>query len=213
MAILAHAGAHGERSPVSFDTPSNRLLGFNGPWKPAANPESTLDVLFVCTGNICRSPTAERLAIAYTAARGIEGLHVSSAGTRAVIGSPIHPVAATVLRELGGDATEFSARQLSPRIASQANLIITMTKAHRDAVLTLSPRHMKRTFTLSELSWLASNFAWTGLPDLAEARTQLSSHGTQDIPDPIGQSLDVFATVGSLIADLLPPVLELCRAR
>ena len=56
-----------------------------------------MHVLFVCTGNICRSPTAERLAVAYAARHGIADFTSSSAGTHAVIGHPIHPDAAAVL--------------------------------------------------------------------------------------------------------------------
>lgn len=170
-----------------------------------------MHILFVCTGNICRSPIAERLAVAYCAARQFEGLRFSSAGTRAVIGSPMHPEAAATLRELGGEVAQFSARQLSPRIASAADLIVTMTMAQRDAVLTLSPRHMKRTFTLVEACRLASEFEVGDIRSLAELRPQLQFRGLSDIPDPIGQSAELFATVGLEIANLLPPVLELCR--
>src|SRR3954468_20311151 len=70
-----------------------------------------LHVLFVCTGNICRSPTAERLALAYSAGSNFENFTASSAGTRAVTGHPIEPVAACVLEKLGGDASDFAARR------------------------------------------------------------------------------------------------------
>ena len=53
----------------------------------------------VCTGNICRSPTAERLAAAYAVQNGNPDITASSAGTRAVIGHPIHPDAAVVLED------------------------------------------------------------------------------------------------------------------
>ncbi|MBO0679011.1 low molecular weight phosphatase family protein [Mycolicibacterium sp. S2-37] len=171
-----------------------------------------LHVLFVCTGNICRSPTAERLAAACGAQLGIEDFTTSSAGTRAVIGHPIHHEAALVLEQLGGDASGFAARHLSPRIAAGADLILTMTKAHRDAVLELAPQMLHRSFTLREAAHLITTCGAMSLADLSALRSQLDPDDVMDIPDPIGQSPDVFALVGSEIAGLLPPVLELCRS-
>ncbi len=108
-----------------------------------------MHVLFVCTGNICRSPTAERLTCAFAAEHGL-GLNASNAGTRAVIGYGMEPTAAEVLRSMGGDPEEFRARQLSPAIVGDADLILTMTTRHRDRVLSESPQAMRRTFTLLE---------------------------------------------------------------
>jgi len=170
-----------------------------------------MHILFVCTGNICRSPTGERLAAAYAAHHGMPNFMASSAGTRAVIGHPIHREAAVVLEELGGDASEFAARQLKSKIASSADLIIAMTSAHRDIVLEAAPRQLSRTFTLTEAARLASMDGAETLADLAALRRRLTANEKADIPDPIGQSPEVFAAVGSQIAELLPPILELCR--
>lgn len=171
---------------------------------------AVLRLLFVCTGNICRSPTAERLAVAYGYRLGIPDFEASSAGTRAVIGHPIQEDAARVLKELGGDTVDFAARQLTLKVASQADLIITMTAVHRDAVLELAPHRLNRTFTLSEASLLASRNAET-VADLASLRPQLEPGERADIPDPIGQHVEIYSEVGSQIAELLPPVLEMCR--
>jgi protein-tyrosine phosphatase len=128
-----------------------------------------------------------------------------------VIGHPIHPDAATVLTKLGGDTADFAARQLTPRIASAADLVVTMTKDHRERVLEIAPTRLHRTFTLSEAARLASEPGAQTVADLAALRPYLDRDALFDIPDPIGQSPEVFATVGSQIADLLPPILELCR--
>jgi len=170
-----------------------------------------MHILFVCTGNICRSPTAERLAAAYAEQHGIKDVTASSAGTLAVIGHSIHPDAAIVLKKLGGDPSGFVARQLKPNIASAADLIITMTKEHRDIVLEAAPRQLWRTFTLTEAALLASMDGAETLADMAALRPQLSPNGIADIVDPIGQSPEAFATVGSKIANLLPAIVELCR--
>ncbi|KQY07869.1 protein tyrosine phosphatase [Mycobacterium sp. Root135] len=170
-----------------------------------------MHVLFVCTGNICRSPTAERLAAAYIAQPHNVTIAASSAGTRAVIGHPIHPEAAPVLERLGGDPSNFAARQLTAKIASSADLILTMTRAHRGAVLELAPHRLHRTFTLAEASRLISEHGAHTVADLAERRSLLTVDETLDIRDPIGQSPEVFAEIGSQIAHLLPPIFEVCQ--
>ena len=167
--------------------------------------------MFVCTGNICRSPTAERLAAAYDARFHIPDFTVSSAGTRAVIARPIHPYAAVVLEELGADASNFAARQLTSKIAAAADLVLTMTKAHRDTVLELAPQQLRKTFILSEAARLISECNAQNVADLAALRPQLTPHEACDIPDPIGETKEVFAMVGAQIADLLSPILQFCQ--
>ncbi len=167
--------------------------------------------MFVCTGNICRSPIAERLAASYRTQAQIPDLVVSSAGTRAVIGHPIHASAASVLENMGGDSTDFAARQLTPRIASSADLILTLTRAHRDAVLEMAPHRLRGTFTLSEASRIASQSDARSITELAQFRSQFSSHDVADIADPIGHDHEFFEMVGSQIAELLPPIVALFR--
>lgn len=170
-----------------------------------------MHIMFVCTGNICRSPTGERLAAAYAAEHGIPNFTASSAGTRAVIGHAIHRDAAVVLERLGGDASSFAARQLTSKIASTADLIVTMTREHRDIVLEAAPRQIQRTFTLTEIARLAAMDSAETLADLAALRPHLAAQKQSDIADPIGQSPEIFEMVGTQIADLLPPILDLCR--
>ncbi|QZT58440.1 low molecular weight phosphatase family protein [Mycolicibacterium austroafricanum] len=171
-----------------------------------------MHILFVCTGNICRSPTAERLAAAIGAQLQIPNFEASSAGTRAVVGHPIHHDAAVVLQGLGGgDGSGFSARQLAPRIISNADLILAMTIEHRNGVLEQAPHKLHRTFTLAEAAQLASDFHPASIEDLARLRPQLASEKVRDIPDPIGRNQQFFEMVGSRIAELLPPVLALCQ--
>lgn len=142
---------------------------------------------------------------------GISGFTASSAGIHAVIGHPMHRPAADVLIRLGGDPTNFVARQLTPRIAADADLVLTMTAVQRDAVLELAPRQLRKTFTLGEASLLASLYSPRTIAELAALRPQLSDHQPVEIADPIGLNPAVFDAVGQQIANLLPPVLTLCR--
>ncbi len=123
----------------------------------------------------------------------------------------MHAEAALVLQQLGGDPAEFAARQLTAKIASSADLILTMTAKHRDRVLELSPPKLNRTFTLTEASRLASDFGAESIADLASLRPQLSGQDRPDVPDPIGQSTEVFEAIGTQIAELLLPIVNLCR--
>lgn len=167
-----------------------------------------MHILFVCTGNICRSPTAERLA----AGLGVTaGVRASSAGTRAVIAHPMHPDAAQALMDLGGDPSDFSARQLTPAIATDADLVIAMTRAHRDAVLELAPRQLHRTFILTEAAALTTQFDPQDVKDLAALRPQLRAEYLDDIADPIGREPEVHAAVAEQIAGLVRPIVEFCE--
>nr|WP_308204840.1 low molecular weight phosphatase family protein [Mycobacterium hackensackense] len=170
-----------------------------------------LHILFVCTGNICRSPTGERLAAARGAELQIPDFATSSAGTRALIGHPMHADAARVLEELGGDASGFVARHLTAPVANDADLVLTMTAAHRNDVLELAPRQFRKTFTLSEAALLAAEYEPPTVTDLAALRPHLAGRAAADIADPIGQDRQYFAAVGARIAELLTPILELCR--
>ncbi|MGY4712365.1 arsenate reductase/protein-tyrosine-phosphatase family protein [Mycolicibacterium sp. CBM1] len=170
-----------------------------------------MHVLFVCTGNICRSPIAERLAAAQAERLGISGFTASSAGTRAVVSHPIQREAAGVLKALGGDPSNFAARQLTTRIAREADLVLTMTRAHRDVVLELAPRQLHKTFTLTEAARLTSEYQPITIADLAVLRPRVPVRDLPDIPDPIGGPPEFFTIVGAQIADALQPVIQLCR--
>ena len=100
-----------------------------------------------------------------------------------MIGHPIQHDAALVLEKLGGEVSNFAARQLTSRIASDADLVLTMTRAHRDTVLELAPRQLHRTFTLSEAARLASECNARNVADLAALRPHLAAHELSDVPD------------------------------
>ncbi|GAB41278.1 MULTISPECIES: arsenate reductase/protein-tyrosine-phosphatase family protein [Gordonia] len=114
-----------------------------------------MDALFVCTGNICRSPIGERICRDIAATRGVN-LGASSAGVGALNGQPMHPFAAEVLNENGVDTADFESRYLHPRILQPADLVLCMTREHRAAGQRMLPVRWKRMFTLIEFVELVS---------------------------------------------------------
>jgi len=129
---------------------------------------STFHILYVCTGNICRSPFAEVYTAHLLAAHGLAGaVTVSSAGTHALVGHSMHPASqaealARGVAEPWVDA--FVARQLGQRIASGADLILGLTPAHRGEAVRIWPRALPVAFSLLEFARLAALVDPSGLP-------------------------------------------------
>jgi protein-tyrosine phosphatase len=158
-------------------------------------------VLFVCIGNVCRSPLGERLLAARVADRDVE---VSSAGVGAMVGSPMAPEAAVHLEAYGGTADGFVSRQLTPAMVDQSDLVLTATKAIRSRVLEDSPAALRRTFTVLELAALLDVVAPTDdLPALVRAAAEERSRAAlddYDIPDPFGRGEEANALAAELMA-------------
>lgn len=131
-------------------------------------------ILFVCVGNVCRSPTAAALL---RQRLGRDDPDIGSAGLHALVGQPIDPTAHAVLRAHRLDADAHRARQLDRALLAAPDLILVMERGHAERIVRTYPEVSGRTFLLGK---------W---------RRDL------EIPDPYRQQRPAFEHVYDLIDD------------
>jgi len=190
-------------------------------------PRDRFSILFVCTGNICRSPTAERMlrhALVDRLGDAASHFEVGSAGTGALVDYPIQEHAAELLTRQGIDVSGFAARQLDAELVADADLVLGLTREHRAAAATAAPSIIRRLFTLREFARLAEAGAAEVRPEqppveraraLAQAATaqrgivRPEKPGDDDVPDPYGGPADAYRLAFTLIEASVRVVAEL----
>lgn len=179
-----------------------------------------MKALFVCTGNICRSPMGELLFPLFFH----EPVETESAGVQGLIDSPIDPSSARLLTADGVDSQHFRSRRLTPQIARDSDLILCFTKHQRQRIIALAPRVRSRTFQLADFATICSYCMEHNLihGDTVEDRLdsilqnasliQINLSSAQDIEDPFRKEFSAFETAHrqilecfAIIADALNP--------
>ena len=128
-------------------------------------------ILVVCVGNICRSPTGERLLRAR-----LPGLRIESAGLSALVGSAADGRSAAVAEAQGVSLAGHVARQFTPAMGTGFDLILVMESAHRARIARMAPQLLGRTMLFDH---------WTG---------------SRGIPDPYGRLAEMYESTFSRLS-------------
>lgn len=181
-----------------------------------------MHVLFVCTGNQCRSPVAAAWFARYAAVRQICAT-VSSAGLLDG-GRPAHPSVVSVMGEWGFDLHDHRSRPIDAEEVSTADLVVGMGREHVREVAVIRPDALAKTFTLRELvrrargagarpaqtplaRWLEILSGGRDTSDL------LGASAEDDIADPLRGPQDEFQATVRVVGGLVEEMVDLLWPR
>lgn len=151
-------------------------------------------IVFVCTGNTCRSPMAAALFNAMLAEKGLaDRWHALSAGTAALADMPANEKAIASLAAEGVDLRSHRATPLGGMNLADAALILTMTRHHKDEVVARHPEVADRVFTLGEYAGDPFGSDW-------------------EVEDPIGGDQQVYDRCRNDLRSVLERVIDRLKA-
>ncbi|MBP1965732.1 low molecular weight protein arginine phosphatase [Paenibacillus aceris] len=191
-----------------------------------------LRILFVCTGNTCRSPLAEGLLRIRVHQEGLAA-EVRSAGVSAMTGAPISHNSASLLQEAGFDGS-IRSLAIQESEVKWADIILTMTTGHKRTVIQRFPGAVEKTFTLKEyveddhhiLQAIEEREKLVTEVQLKQALSQTVTAEERnriyslehaipdyDISDPFGGSLEVYRQTAKEISGSLDKLVKKLRER
>lgn len=139
-----------------------------------------MKLLFVCTGNTCRSSMAQAMASRELERTGVAGVEVLSAGTCTISGQPASLNALAAMQEMGIDLKDHRSTIIDKRMVEEADLILVMTARHRQAVYELCPEVGPKLHTLAGYALM-----------------------TGDVQDPYGGDLETYRRVADQLEGMI----------
>jgi protein-tyrosine phosphatase len=186
-------------------------------------------VLFVCTGNICRSPIAEQMLVEKATSIRLP-IAVGSAGVMAMTGDPMTPQSARAMAERGFTPTKHISQDLTTKLLEEADLVLTATLEHRSEIARMLPKASKYSFTIDEFARLTSflradpEFQEEFKKKPRETREQYLKRAMleavllrgmvptnldpKDVIDPYGESVEVYNQVAEHIDVMLEVIVD-----
>lgn len=146
-------------------------------------------ILFVCTGNSCRSVMAQAMMRKVLTERGTGHIEVLSAGTMSMQGIEASALAQAVLRTEGIDVSGHRSQKITKEMLTRSDMIVVMEKVHEQAVLELAPQVKNRLFLLKEFAKINGD--------------------NLDLSDPIGQGLEFYQATLAIIKEALYKIADI----
>jgi protein-tyrosine-phosphatase len=153
-------------------------------------------IVFVCTGNQCRSPMAEALMMTLLKDRCPDvQFTVTSCGCAGFVDCPATVEAIEVMKEQGIDLTYHMSHPISEQILQDADIIFVMSGRHREYIDTFYPQYSRKVHLLKEYALVGE-----GTPHIP--------HDDLDVPDPIGKRIEFYREVLSDLTFICNRIIE-----
>ena len=144
-----------------------------------------MKILFVCTGNTCRSPMAEALLRKKAKEEGLD-LEVDSAGIFAIDGGPISDKSIEVLRRDGIYIEDYKSQMASEELLKKQDLVLTMSRGHKTSLLSSYDFLDKKVYTMKEYAYNIE----------------------EDVLDPFGGSLDIYLSTKEELEEIINDIVK-----
>jgi protein-tyrosine-phosphatase len=184
---------------------------------PTDPPDASFGVVFICTANRARSPTAE----AFLLAQRVPGVRVSSFGVLELGGAAALEPAVKAATHFGIDISSHRAHPLEGGELADSDLVVGFEPAHVSAAIVDGRAPVERTFSLAELAGILSSLEPRLEPDLSREEVRQLAHASRPVgflstpvvPDPLGGSDQRFLEVAGEIGRHVRVIAEVLLRR